>query len=280
MRITSVDFRNSIANMVAVAMDDIYHIDEDGNITGRRMYRMGDKIGLATGYVIRYAETSGDFVEIYNSNKNSISFVRIILLDFQENKNNTTVSINAQSDLDKLLSTQVEIMDNLIAASSIAMAAECNGMDVSSYRIRIKQLYLNLAERNQKLIDSGFIENEVKGATMLSDLSDDLGRVLKDKPAIGIEATTILIIKASIILVFAVIAYVTIKTLLTGGKDDLDEARKLVAEISKLDPEQAKAAKDILGKYYSSSGIKDIVIYGAIGLAAFLGFKYLFPKIK
>lgn len=284
MEVDKYSFSADIANLVAVAHEDIFKIDEStGNTTSTRMHRKGERIGLLTGYIIQYKNFAGEYVEIYNSNKNAVSYVDIRMINYEEQNTSLKVDIGitAQSELDKLIATNMEIMDNLLAASGIAMAAERNGVNVSAYRQRIKILYQNLEYRNNELAESGFLETKEKGATPLYDFSADLVKVLKDKPAIGLEpATTILIVKASIALIFAVVAYVTIKTLLTGGKSDLSEARKLVTEIARLEPEQAKVANDILGKYYSGSGIGTIVKYGVIAAAAFLGFNYLLPKIK
>jgi len=280
MVVISTDFRESIANTIAVANEDIFHIDDTGKLTTNRIFRRGDKIGLATGYVFRVKETTGDFVEIYNSQKKYFYDVRIIYLEFLENKSLLSLNwANAQTDLQKLLATHAEIMDNLIAASSIAMNAERKGADVSVYRHRIKQLYQSLSNRNEELLNGGFLENKVSGTTNLVEFSDSLNRVIQDKPAIGLAPIAIFLIKASVILVFAVLAYATINMLLTGGKSDLSEAKKLVAEISKLDPEQAKVVKDVLNKYYGSS-VGNLFTYAFLAAGAFLGFKYLLPKLQ
>jgi len=280
MIVNSVDFRNSIANTIAVAREDIFFIDDTGKVTTTRLFRQGEKIGLATGYVYRFKETTGDFAEIYNSNKNQFTEVRIIYLDFVEDKKLLSSNwATAQTDLEKLLAIHAEIMDNLLASSSIAMTAERKGMNVDNYRHRIKQLYQTLSSRNDELINGGFLEKKESGTTALSEFSSDLNRVIQDKPAIGLAPMAVFLIKASVIATFAIIAYATIRILLTGGKSDLSEARKLVSEMSKLDPAQAKAVKEVLNKYYGSS-VSNVVTYTLLAAGAFLGFKFLLPKLR
>jgi len=263
----------SAANRYTYATSNI--TDED---TGKIVFYNNMLIGVASGDVYKGGKNNILRYEILTENRTWYIDTGSVAFGNDASQNYLP---GARNELNQLLENQLVIMDLLNVSAAMTADLEYKGRNMDTQRKAIRYYYERLMQRNADLIDGGVLENVQTGTTELTGrYGNYLEKIAKDQRPlrIGIAPLVPIIIKATIIVAVAVIAYMIVRSIFVESKTDLKEAKDLANTIAGMDKDTAKQYIKYLDKLTGSgfmTQLKWIAIVGGTAFVAYHGLNYL-----
>lgn len=195
----------------------------------------------------------------------------------------------AQSRLNLIIENDKNSMINLLVASRGCSMLESSGRNVSSIKNEIRNLYIDIVNRNNIIASMPNLDDKVYGEPVLDKFASDLRNIVTQN-AVGIAWVPVLVIAAIVSLSLGAAYYVydKTKTLASNSNVSYKASDKVVKKVySSLTEEQIQILEDDInrqmkgafttGYWESATNITwfSILKYGAIAVGAIWVVKWI-----
>lgn len=195
----------------------------------------------------------------------------------------------AQGIINQIIENDKQTLTNLLVASKCCTLLDKKGYDTSNYKKKIKEVYISLYNRNQKMSRSSTLKDKQYGRSNLTDFADDLAKIVNDSSiSIALTVTAIVTIIIVAFVAGSTAAYYVFRYSSTKSKADLTLSKEIIKILDKLPAEEKKYVIDYMqgqvNDNYNSgfnagrfAGLNwfDILKYGAVAVGTFFVIKYV-----
>lgn len=196
---------------------------------------------------------------------------------------------NAQVVIDELIENDKQTLSNLLVCAGIIEKLAKSGIDTSSYRAKVRELYIALYNRNQALDNSYLMEDVQVGENSMKEFGAPLAKIVNGE-ALGIvlTATTVLIIVVSAVVAggLGTAAYYAYRSSAYRSGNGLKESANLRKALEQVSPEVAEEIrKDLnhqLENAYTAGAASNLlsgVKLVGIAVGAILLYRWIIPKL-
>lgn len=196
---------------------------------------------------------------------------------------------NAQVVIDQLISNDKQTLTNLLVCAGILEKLEKRGSDTRAYRDKVRELYIDLYNRNQALDNPYLMEDVETGSNSMTEFGAPLAKIVNGQSlGIVMTATTVLIIVVSAVVAggLGTAAYYAYKASAYRSGKGLQESDNLRKALESVSPEVAdEIRKDLnsqLENAYKSGAASNLLAgVKALGIAvgAVLLYRWIVPKL-
>lgn len=196
-----------------------------------------------------YIMTDGKWWSVVLNSNGAIAYVREdVTIFIKPTSNPTTITdATAQSLINDLVKSDVEIFHSLLRSNSLLVKAEGKGLNVSTLKTKYIGLLSRLNYRQEKVKTSKMLSFQTglkKGyESLVQAFNDNLTNPVYYPRIIGIGSVTAVVIGAVIGAGLAVGIYFAFKPSYSESKADLVVSADLEKALSTLTPAQAQAVK-------------------------------------
>jgi len=202
--------------------------------------------------------------------------------------------VKTQNILNELIEYNKKILEfNLLCARGVELASETGIVMPIAFRKNLYTLQSRLMARNEKIKESGYVENIQEGTSPNLGVYNKSLETFMNNPGIGfvISGTAAIIIVAIVILVSAAVAWKVFKALHAESKIDYKLSTDLTADLIKYLPKEvfdqlmkeneanAKKAQEALDNASGGSFLKNLK-YASLGFGGFIIVDRFFLKNK
>lgn len=258
--------------------------DKNGNF----LYETDGLAGIMTGY--------------QDDRSGSIPWLQLIPVDgihlfgyVQEDKVELRIAeeiapYNAQLVIDELIDNDKKTLNNLlVCAGIIEKLAKVPGVNTSAYEAKIRELYIDLYNRNHALDNNYLMEDVKTGSSTLTEYGSPLAKIVNGQSVgIVLTATTVLIIVVSAVVAggLGTAAYYAYRSSAYRSGKGLKESAALRQALESVSPEVAEEIrKDLNGQLENaytagmSSHLLSTVKMLGIAVGAIFLYRYVSAKL-
>lgn len=280
-----MSYNIDLVNKGAFANGGVVNVRDSASSVGRVIYQTSDFAGILTGqYTWRSVE--GTWYQLIAL---STGYVYGYVLDREvELKTVNPIQYNTtQGIINQMIENDKQTLTNLLICAQYCKLLTEKGYNVTTYMSTIKNAYLSLYNRNQKLKKSPGFDDKTSGSNNLTGFAPALTSIVNN-PNIGVIFTTGAVIA---LIIAAIVTGAVATAIYYGFANDADKAAKdlkvsddLKKVLENVDPAVRQRILSDLGKQideaYSAgkkSGISwwTILKYGGVAAGTFFLIRYI-----